>query len=103
MIEPTYPEGAYIPPLPPQNVLDARNQAFENANFICTVQVDGCTTKGVFAHQKKLIILSGREDYAYTNKSVLQYPDNLVVCCGVCHKWIHNNQEEATALGYLDR
>jgi len=47
--------------------------------------------------------LSGAEDYSHVDKNVLQYPENLVVCCGLCHKWIHDNQEEATALGYLDR
>jgi len=103
MSELLYPEGAYVPPRPPQDHIDARIQAFENANFLCTVQQEGCTENAPFAHQKKLIIKDGSSGYERYVDGVMQTSNNLVVCCPSCHRWIHDNQQEATSLGYLNR
>jgi len=102
VVEPSYPEGAIIVGIPPEDDSQARNEAFELANRSCTVLKPGCTTYALFAHQKQLRIL-GAPDYARSNPEAFQTSDNLVVCCPNCHLWIHNNPEEATSLGYLDR
>jgi hypothetical protein len=90
-------------PRPPEDFFNARREAFDSANWQCTVRQDGCLDTAVFAHQKKLIIGEMDENYERKIDGVMQTADNLVVCCQVCHVWIHNNHEEATALGYLDR
>jgi len=88
---------------PPQDFFDARAEAFDAVDWECTVKKDGCTTKALIAHQKKLIIGDGRIGYERQVEGVMQTADNLVVCCPSCHFWIHKNPIEATALGYLDR
>jgi hypothetical protein len=88
---------------PPMDFFDARAEAFDAANWECTVKKDNCTTKAKVAHQKKLIIGDLRTGYQRKIEGVMQTADNLVVCCPSCHSWIHNNTVEATALGYLDR
>jgi len=98
---PDYPENAYIPPIPPEDQLYARTAAFEEANYECVVKKPDCLTVALFAHQKQLRILS--PDYTHAIDGVLQTSDNLVICCKNCHRWIHENEQEATELGYLNR
>lgn len=102
MSELEYPEDAYFP-RPPQDHIDARSQAFGQSGFVCTVQKHGCTEGAPFAHQKKLIIEDATSGYERILDGVMQTAENLVVCCPSCHRWIHDNREEATSLGYLDR
>lgn len=102
IIDHAYPDGAVIVGLPPEDDCQARNEAFELADRLCTVVKPGCTTNAIFTHQKQLRIL-GAPDYARSDPDSIQTADNLVVCCPNCHKWIHDNPAEATSLGYLDR
>jgi hypothetical protein len=88
---------------PPQDFFDARAEAFDAVDWECTVKKDGCTTKALVAHQKKLVIGDAKTGYQRQTEGVMQTADNLVICCPSCHNWIHKNRVEATALGYLDR
>jgi hypothetical protein len=88
---------------PPQDFFDARAEAFDAVYWECTVKKDGCTTKALVAHQKKLVIGDAKTGYQRQIEGVMQTADNLVICCLSCHNWIHKNRVEATALGYLDR
>lgn len=88
---------------PPQDFFDARMEAFQSAEHKCTIQMDDCKEIALVAHQKKLIIGDAASGYERKIPGVLQSADNLVICCSSCHHWIHQNPEEATALGYLDR
>lgn len=88
---------------PPQDFFDARAEAFGLAGWKCVVKKDSCLDEAIVAHQKKLIIGDAASGYERKIPNQLQVASNLVVCCTKCHSWIHNNQEEATQLGYLDR
>jgi hypothetical protein len=88
---------------PPQDFFDARAEAFDAVDWECTVKKDGCTTKALVAHQKKLVIGDAKTGYQRQIEGVMQTADNLVICCQSCHNWIHKNRVQATALGYLDR
>ncbi len=90
-------------PRPPEDFFSARREAFDSADWQCTVVKNGCMGRAVYAHQKKLIIGEMDEGYERKIDGVMQTADNLVICCQFCHVWIHENPEEATALGYLDR
>jgi hypothetical protein len=77
--------------------IKARTLAFSNASNECVIKKEGCETVAIVSHQKQLRYKDG----VHILPDALQTADNLVICCFNCHRWLHNNQEEAMALGYL--
>lgn len=85
----------------PESLISARLAAVERAGGpFCELSLANCSIYAPIIHQieQRYIISSG-----YKDPKKIQTADNLLVLCLSCHKWIHNNKEEATALGYLDR
>jgi hypothetical protein len=96
----TSEEIKQIRPEMPQSVIDARLEAFNRAGYpetVCEVNSSSCAGGGVIAHQKE----SRYGFFGYRQPDVVQTSDNYVVCCSLCHNWIHNNVEQSVELGFL--
>jgi len=89
-----------IRPQMPQSVIDARLEAFNRAGYpetLCEVNSPNCAERGSIAHQKE----SRYGFFGYREPDVIQTSDNYVICCPLCHSWIHNNVQQSVELGFL--
>jgi hypothetical protein len=84
----------------PESVKNARIEAFDRAGYpetICEVNSPECLQKGSIAHQKE----SRYGFFGHRQSDVVQTSDNYVICCPLCHSWIHNNVQQSVELGFL--
>ena len=79
--------------------IDAYETANLNSNETCTLNLEECEGDNSYVYQKETRIIRSQ----YVSEEMIQTPDNFVFCCESCYLWVMGNQEEATALGYLDR
>ena len=63
---------------------------YERAGGVCEVCRVGIWFTTFEAHHRKLRTRGGDDS-----------PENLLALCSRCHKWVHDNPAEATALGYM--